>query len=65
MKEVILITEVRSLFAVVQGTIATLNEVGAINAEGKRSLELACKFFAQEIQSVYDRQQPQIAREAR
>ena len=63
MKEAILISEVKSLFAVVQGTIANLNAGGCINSEGKRSLELACKFFSTEIQNAYDSQQPQIAKE--
>lgn len=57
-EEMIKISEVKSLFSVVSGTIINLNAVGAINAEGKRSLELACKFFTQEINEAYDRQQP-------
>jgi len=59
MKETMLISEVKSLFAVVHGTINALNAGGCINNEGQRSLELACKFFCQQVDEEYQRQQPQ------
>jgi hypothetical protein len=55
------ISEVKSLFAVVQGAITNLNAGGCINNEGKRSLELACKFFSQEVEAEYQRQLPREA----
>lgn len=60
MNETMFITDVRALFAVVSGTLANLNTRGCLSTEDKRSLELACKLFTQEVDEAYNRQQAKL-----